>query len=256
MVEGTLERSFVTPGRMATIGRRAGLLVPPREEADELLDLGVGTPDEVTASLNDLWRINRYLGGLRALTTHLYPRLTALAVPATCVDIGAGDGRVAASIAGWASRQRHDVRVIALDLLQRHLSRAVPHAQATPNLSLLQADATRLPFAPETVDYYVSSLVLHHFTPEQAVVLLRAAYRSARRGLIVSDLMRGYLPLVGFKLIQPVFARSPITRYDGVVSIKRGYTPDELRLLAYEAGIPHPRVFVHPLWRMTLVADK
>ena len=255
MVEAAFETQARRTARLQAIGR-GGLLVPPRVDADELLDLGVGTPEEVTASLDDLWRLNRFLGGLRALTTHLYPRLDMLGEPATVIDIGAGDGRVAASIAGWALRQRRDVRVVALDLSQRHLTRARIHATTTPNLSLLQADATRLPFAPATVDYYVSSLVLHHFTPEQAVVLLRSAYRNARRGLIISDLTRGTLPLVGFKLAQPVFARSPITRYDGAVSIKRGYTPDELRLLAYEAGIPHPRVFVHPLWRMTLVADK
>jgi SAM-dependent methyltransferase len=255
MAEATFNRQAVRVGRLQQIGR-GGLLVPPREDADELLDLGVGEPQEVSDSLDDLWRLNRFLGGLRAVTTHLYTRLDLLAEPATVIDIGAGDGRVAASIAGWAVRNRHDVRVVALDLSQRHLKRATPHAAAAPNLSLLQADAMKLPFAPGTTDYFVSSLVLHHFAPEQAVGLLRSAWRSARRGLVIADLMRGHLPLIGFKLAQPVFARSPITRYDGVVSIRRGYTPDELRLLAYEAGIPHPRVFVHPFWRMTLVADK
>jgi len=255
MVEAAFETQAKRETRLQTIGR-GGLLVPPREDADELLDLGVGTAEEVTASLDDLWRLNRFLGGLRALTTHLFPRLDLLVEPATVTDIGAGDGRVAASIAAWALGQHRAVRVVALDLSQRHLSRAKTHPVTTSNLSLLQADATQLPFAPGTVDYYVSSLVLHHFTPEQAVALLRSAYQSARRGLVISDLTRGYLPLLGFRLAQPVLARSPITRYDGPVSIKRGYTPDELRLLAYEAGIPHPRIFVHPLWRMTLVADK
>lgn len=255
MREATWEQKFSTADPLATIGQRAGWLVPPRVDADELLDLGVGTPDEVTGSLNDLWRLNRLLGGLRALTVHLYPRLATLPA-ATCVDIGAGDGRVATHIAQWANRHQQAVRVVALDLSQKHLARAVPHAQTTPNLHLLQADATRIPFAPETVDYVISSLVLHHFTPDLVVTVLRSAWRSAKRGLVVSDLMRGHLPLIGFRLIQPVFARSPITRYDGKVSIRRGYTPDELRLMAREAGIPHPRVFVHPMWRMTLVADK
>lgn len=256
MVDTALGARTADAARLHAVGQRAGWLVPARVDADELLDIGAGTPEEVTGSLNDLWRLNRFLGGLRALTMHLYPRLAALSGIAHCVDLGAGDGRVAAAIAGWSSRRGQDIHVTALDLSARNLERAQGQAAAHDNLHLLQADITRLPFAPSSVDYVVSSLVLHHFTPEQAVMLLRSAYHSARRGLVVSDLMRGTLPLIGFHLVKPVLARSPITRYDGDVSIKRGYTPDELRLLAREAGIPNARVTVHPMWRMTLVADK
>ena len=72
----------------------------------------------------------------------------------------------------------------------------------------------------------------------------------------MTDLVRGVLPLVGFKLVQPIFARSAITRYDADVSVRRGYTPAELRDLARQAGLPHARVHLHPLFRMTLVVDK
>lgn len=251
-MDSALGAGIADTARLHAVGQRQSWLVPERVDAPELLDMGAGTPQEVTASLNDLWRLNRYLGGLRALTVHLYPRLADLSNTAHCVDIGAGDGRLAAHIADWTRRNGHPVRVTALDLLARHLHRVGTHT----GLSRLQADALRLPFAANSVDYLVSSLMLHHLTPEQAVALLRSAWRVARRGLVFSDLMRGHLPLVGFRLIKPILARSPITRHDGVVSIRRGYTPDELRLMAREAGIPNARVSVHPLWRMTLVADK
>ena len=72
----------------------------------------------------------------------------------------------------------------------------------------------------------------------------------------MSDLVRGWLPYVAYQLIQPTFARHPMTRKDGALSIRRAYTPEELRQLALRAGLPNPRVFTHFPWRMTLVVEK
>lgn len=224
-----------------------------RVDAPELLDLGEGTPDDVRASLRDLWRINRYLGGVRALTKHLYPRLRQHR-EATLVDIGAGSGEIAVLIARWARRQHLNVRVIAFDFAPRHLTLAREFIKDEPNVYLVQADANALPF--NNVDYVISSLFLHHFTPYQSIKLLRAAYSVSRYGLIMSDLVRGWLPLTVFKLIQPIFARSYITRYDGAVSVRRAYNPAELHEMAKMARIPNFKVYEHFPWRMTLVADK
>lgn len=235
---------------------RAGWLIPRRVDAPELLDLGEGSLSDMQASLDDLWRINRCLGGLEAVTRHLYPRLRALDTPAVVADIGTGSADIPGAVARWAQARHLNVCLIGFDLAGRHLSLAQLRCQHLPSVKLIQADANHLPLKPASVDYVISSLFVHHFAPEPAAALLRHLYASARRGLIISDLTRGWLPLLGFKLAQPVFARSYITRYDGAVSILRGYTPAELIALARAAGIPHARVYRHPWWRMTLVADK
>jgi hypothetical protein len=130
------------------------------------------------------------------------------------------------------------------------------HSAAEPALSLLQADAVRMPIAPRGVDYVIATLLLHHFDPPAAVELLREAFACARRGIIISDLMRGWLPLWAFRLVRPVFARHPFTRHDGEVSIRRAYTPVEVQALAAAAGLPLPRVYAHWPWRLTLVVDR
>lgn len=235
---------------------RASWLTPARVEAPELLDLGEGAPQDVQASLADLWRINRYLGGMEAVTRYLYPRLQTISGPATVADIGTGSADIPRTIAFWAQQQGIQVRLVGLDLAGRHLKLAKLNTQHLAHISLVQADANHLPFRAGTVDYIISSLFLHHFTPDQAVNLLRQAFAQARHGIIFSDLTRGWLPLVGFKLGQPIFARSYITRYDGVVSVRRAYTPLEMLELARAAGIPQPRVYRCWAWRMTLVAEK
>src|SRR5262249_43148999 len=105
-------------------------------------------------------------------------------------------------------------------------------------------------------DYFISSLFLHHLTPEQVITFLTETYRVAKQGIVMSDVTRGRLPLVAFKLGQPIFARSFLTRHDGAISIQQAYTPSELQQLAQAAGIPSARVYRHFPWRMTLVADK
>jgi hypothetical protein len=102
----------------------------------------------------------------------------------------------------------------------------------------------------------MSSLFLHHLPPDQVKKLLAQAFRLAHKGIIMSDLTRGRLPMIAFRLGQPVFARNFLTRQDGMTSIRRAYTPAELLHLAQAAGLTNARVYRHPGWRMTLVVDK
>lgn len=254
--DGEMELDKYAPKLAAFSIGHPSWFAPTRVDAPELLDMGKGSPQDVRASLADLERMNRYLGGVSAVTRHLYPRLTALAGTAAVLDIGTGSAGLPRAIIHWAQRRRPGTHVIGLDLAARHLKLAQNYSLQLPRLTLLQADAHDLPFRANSIDYIISSLFLHHFPPEQAVKLLHHTFTLARCGIIISDLVRGWLPLIAFKLGQPIFARSYITRYDGAVSVRRGYTPSELESLARAAGIPNPRVYRSWAWRMTLVADK
>jgi SAM-dependent methyltransferase len=234
---------------------RANWRGPARLEAEEWLDQGRGSDADAAANLAEMARTNRWLGGLRALTRHLYPRLAATAGLISVLDIGAGSAEVGLALTAWARAHGRTVRVTALDWSARNLAVAAARTAHDPDLHLLRAEAGRLPLAAGSVDFVISTLFLHHLTPNAVVTLLRAAQAVARRGVIMSDLARGWLPLAAFRLVQPIFARHPFTRHDGALSIRRAYTQRELRALAGAAGLARARVHAHWPWRLTLVAD-
>ncbi|HEX3053623.1 MAG TPA: methyltransferase domain-containing protein [Aggregatilineaceae bacterium] len=228
----------------------------PRQDQPELLDLGAGTLADVRVNLSEMWRINHFLGGFRALTCHLYPRLSSTQGTITLADLGSGSADVPLAILDWARRHKIPLHLAAVDWAPRNLSIAREHTAHTREVELIQADAAHLPFAKGGIDFVISSLFLHHFSPVDVIDLLRMAYDRANKGIIMSDLVRGRLPLAAFQLVQPVFARHFLTRHDGTLSIRRAYTPGELRHLAEAAGLHHARIYTHWPWRMTLVADK
>src|SRR5260221_8163565 len=89
-------------------------LIPDRKEQEELLDLGDGSLADVRQSLADLWRINRFLGGIDSEMRHLASYLHTGRVT-TIADLGTGAGQIAAMIARWSRRRHFPVQVIAVD---------------------------------------------------------------------------------------------------------------------------------------------
>jgi SAM-dependent methyltransferase len=232
------------------------MFTPARVDRAELLDLGAGSDDETAASLADLRRINRYLGGRATLLRHLGPRLAALGRPAVVLDLGTGSADLPVAIARWCRAHGLPVRIVALELVERHLAAARRQVADYPEISLVRSDVFRLPGRRPAADFVVCSLLLHHFAPEQAAALLAAGYACARQALIVNDLDRSWLPWLGVKLLQPVFARSRLTQFDAGVSVLRAYTRTELEALSRLAGLPRARVSWHWPWRLALVAER
>lgn len=237
-----------------------------RQERPELLDMNSGTLSEAATSLEDLARINARLWGLAATLDPLKPRLLAAPKPVTVLDLGTGSGQLARSLAEWAAREHVALRIVAVDLNPRHLAIAAadlrPNRKASPpralnnGVQLLGASAIQLPLADGSVDFVISSLLLHHFEPSGLSMLLAECRRVARRGLVMTDLVRHPVPYLIFRLVvRPLLVRSPITVHDSEASFRRGYTLPELRSLAAQI-LPSPRVRIHPLaLRLVLTSE-
>ncbi len=234
-----------------------GWWLPTRVDHEEWLDQGFGSLEAVTQSLTDLNRISRWLGGMRGLASHLYPRLRRWQVgPIWLLDLGAGGCAIAMAIVRWARTEGIPLRVIAMDIQHLHLRLARKWIQGWPEILLVQGDARNPPFPQGRIDVVISSLFLHHFTEAHLAKLLPAWAGLARWGLVMTDLVRHPIPYYFMKVASPVVTRSPLTRHDAAVSIRRGYIPRELRAIALAAGFPEAQVITHFPYRMTLLIDK
>src|SRR5579862_4636247 len=112
-------------------------------------------------------------------------------------------------------------------------------------------DARHLPFPDRSVDVVICSQVLHHFFNADAARVLSELDRVARHRVIVSDLRRSRVAAMGIWLASFALAFHPVSRHDGVVSVMRGFTADELGRLVVSSVGQRPDVHYRLGYRVT-----
>ena len=81
--------------------------------------------------------------------------------------------------------------------------------------------------------------------------------RTARRGIVVNDLVRSRMAYALVWLVTRLFARNRMSRHDGPLSVRRAYARDELRVLCEKAGLHDARIARYPpLLRQCVVRGK
>jgi 2-polyprenyl-3-methyl-5-hydroxy-6-metoxy-1,4-benzoquinol methylase len=209
----------------------SSLLTPPRRRGYEILD-DPDVDDVVRArSLADVARSNTMFGGWRAVRAELAIVLdSSKAQSVSLVDVGTGIGDIPSlATESWRARGV-SITAFGIDICVSALREA-----RAGGLTPVCADALALPLATKSVDIAICSQTLHHFESHEAIVVLRELDRVARERVIVSDIHRSWLAAAGIWLASYPLRFHPVSRHDGVVSVLRGFTPAELRLLVRNA---------------------
>ena len=231
----------------------------PRMAGAELMDEPAQDRAELARSLDDLRAVNRWLGGTRVILHHLADLVARHPRDAyRILDVATGSGDIPLEIARWARGEDVQVRVVATDNHATTLAFAREHTAAEPAVQVEAADALRLPYADGAFDFVLLSTALHHFDDERDCIrVLREMHRVSRVALVVNDLARSRTALLGARLLAATFwRRHPVTRHDGPLSVRRSFTPDELRTLAARAGFADGRVKAHFPFRLSLVVER
>jgi 2-polyprenyl-3-methyl-5-hydroxy-6-metoxy-1,4-benzoquinol methylase len=205
-------------------------LTQPRTDHPEILDDRALDPRVVQRSMRDVELSNRLFGGARAVLRELGDHVERLPPHLTLVDVGTGLGDIPAAAARMAVRKGHDVFTIGVDA-----SETLAHASRARLDAVVVADAAALPFRDGAIHVATSSQLLHHFSAPDAVTVVRELTRVASRLVIVSDIRRSRIAAAGLWLASFVLRFHPISRHDGVASVRRGFTPFELAALAEHA---------------------
>jgi ubiquinone/menaquinone biosynthesis C-methylase UbiE len=186
---------------------------------------------EMASSLRDLDLVQRAWGAARALADWLVPRI-APGERAVVVDVGAGSAAVTRELGRRLAQAGRPASAIAVDLQWRHLAAGRRREREVPSAA---ADAFSLPFADGGVDWTVSTLLFHHFSPAENRDFLRELSRVSRKGFLVLDLRRHRIPWAVVSIAGRVLFETRVSVLDGTASVLQAYTPREADRIAADA---------------------
>jgi ubiquinone/menaquinone biosynthesis C-methylase UbiE len=213
------------------------LVFDKRSNELERIDTGDYTEGEYRTFLREIRFINRWIGDRRALRKSLLRIIEELDLREfSLLDVGAGSGEILIEIARFAQRRQDRVFLVGLDLNEMAVESIAAQRATYSEVNSVRGDALDLPFADAAFDYAICSLFTHHFTDDGVVEVMREMKRVSRRGVYVIDLHREPGAYRMYKLFCAVFRISKLVREDGLLSIKKGFQPDELLELARRAG--------------------
>jgi len=219
-----------------------------RIDSEEILDSHLCPANEAEISLRDLCRMNRWFGGV-GTTRKLIERVASVSGQKhfSVLEVASGFGEVPRAAASRLANQGITLHITDLDRLPSHLRRG--HRAVV-------ADALALPFTDNSFDLVTCSLFAHHLRPTDLAHFGDEAARVSRCAVLINDVIRHPLHLAlvyaGFPLM-----RSYVSRMDGVTSVRRAYTPEEVRdILSGSKAFDHVQVSTHYLFRMGVIGWK
>lgn len=188
--------------------------------------------------LSNLRIINRYLGAYRGVLWCLERLVKEHKMGSfSLLDVGTGSGDIPIAIVRLARGKGIGVRVFGLEPDPITVEVARRQTRGFPEITIVHGDGFSPPFSASSFDFVLSSQLLHHFSEEEIVAVLRVWSRVARKAILVSDLIRHPLAYYGIRLLTALFTHNQMTRTDGPLSVRRAFTWPEWKELFSRAGI-------------------
>ena len=200
----------------------------------EMMDRPQPVSPELERDLERLRQLNRWFGSYR-LVSFFMRRWVIPGVQMRVVDLATGSGDIPRLLVDYGRRIGAQVAVDAVDQQPATLEIARSLSADYPEISyhaenILEWDSAH------GYDIALCSLALHHFSEDDAVILLRRCRALSKRFVLVSDLRRGFLLQTGVYMLTEVIFREPMTRFDARLSAQRAFSFGEMHELAVRAG--------------------
>jgi len=209
--------------------------------------------------------VNTLVSGWRAVYLRELRPLLSRSRIFTLLDIGCGGGDVPLRLLRWAARDGFRLDITAIDADPR----AINYAQAQAQTQQIQAQQTQaqaqnqprlhfrcalssdLVLENQRFDFVISNHLLHHLRVPELLGVLRDSEKLCRIKAVHSDLERAALAYAAFKIFATPLFRASFIVEDGLSSIRRSFTPEELRALVPEHWRVQRQVPFHTLLTLT-----
>lgn len=212
-----------------------------RSTAGEIMDLPWVPRWMRRLEMSTLDRVNVELGSYErwAIALDRALQTTHGAPPSTLMDLAAGSGGFFRFLARSGLARSRGWSLIATDIERTYVeqgARECAREGVSDQVRCETRSAVELESLRGTVDLFVCTQALHHMPPGLVLRVIAGAIRSAPRGIVLIDLVRGAMLSAMTGIALSAVARVPFVVWDGVQSVRRAYLPSELVLLAKLAG--------------------
>lgn len=220
----------------------------------ELMDDPACDPAALDRTFRRFAVINPLVGGWRGVWQRFVRPVLPRDRPGRMLDLGCGGGDVARSLARWARGAGLTVEVVGVDPDPRAIRAAA--RTRTAGVTFRQAWSGDLVDAGDRFDVVVSNHVLHHLDDVARAAFLADSVTLAAGRVVHSDIRRSAAAYRSYALgVLPV-AAGTFVRVDGLRSIRRSYTAEELRTVLADPVTSGPwRVVEAPPHRLLAVHD-
>ncbi|HEX5490716.1 MAG TPA: methyltransferase domain-containing protein [Candidatus Udaeobacter sp.] len=200
----------------------------------EMMDRPQPVSPELERDLEQLRQLNRWFGSY-GLVSSFMRRWIIPGAYMRVADLATGSGDIPRLLVDYARRIGAQIKIDAVDQQPATLEIARSLSAEYPEISYQGANILEWGHA-QKYDMVLCSLVLHHFSDDDAVNLLRRCRELSKRFVLVSDLRRGFLLRTGVYLLTALIFREPMTRFDARLSAQRAFSFSQMRELAVMAG--------------------
>lgn len=193
--------------------------------------------DELEVTLQDLDKINRWLGGNKVTIQGVKKLLRSQPKdqPVHIADIGCGNGTMLKEIATWGRSAGYTFKLTGVDANPHAIAIAERTSEYYPEIEYRTMNIFSEEFKQEKFDITTCTLTLHHFKDAQIEEILQDFYSKSRIGIVINDLHRSRKAYHLFRAFCKVFISNKIARDDGLTSILRGFKKKDIKKFA--AGI-------------------
>ena len=206
-----------------------------RTSDEEIMDDFYLKGDELRKTLRDLEKINKWLGGNRISLAGIRKLLNDHSEPVRILDVGCGNGSMLREVAEFGRINNMKFELLGIDANEYSIKIARELAVEYPEISFQSINIFSEAFGTIEADIILCTLTLHHFKDEEIEELIKLFLHNSRLGVVINDLERSPIAYHLFRLFCAVFINNEIARKDGLISIRRGFTIEDLK--KYGKGI-------------------
>ena len=219
-----------------------------RSHQAEIMDNLDFQGEEMKNLLSDLKYVNKWLGGNKVTLDGIEKLLlgNSKKESITILDIGCGDGEMLRNCVKYAENNNLKLKCIGVDFNKNILEYAENQSRDFPNIKFQKVDVFLDEELIPNCDIAICTLFLHHFNEERISELLYTLLKKSNNGLVINDLQRSRMAFNLFKILSNLFLKTKTAKYDGLVSIARGFKKSELEHISKK--IPNQKSEIHWRW--------